>query len=248
MTGVGLKIPTMQSLTKNWLTEDHIDFEYKKYVLLAYLQHVSANFTENRLYPYLSDLVEHYRNLKVIKENKQELYEHFPERLKSNDLDSFQLAYEKIIQDDSLMQEIESIVDFSIPQVEQHLAEGKKIYDFIEDQTHIFPIGITPLNNDAGYLLLKNGHAQETVVFEYHVTFFEYPTERFRSVRLEYVTCYAATLTNTYESIKGDLLQYNRSFPNPAAYAIESELTLPFQETFLPMAKRVIMKRIANAA
>ena len=36
----------MQFLDKNWITENHIDFEYKKYVLLAYLQHVSEHFTE----------------------------------------------------------------------------------------------------------------------------------------------------------------------------------------------------------
>lgn len=63
------------------------------------------------------------------------------------------------------MVELESIINFSIPQFEQHLAEGKKIYDFIESKLNIYPIGIVPLHTDAGYLLLKNGDKNETVVF-----------------------------------------------------------------------------------
>ena len=39
----------MEFLNKNWITENQIDFEYKKYMLLAYLQHVSENFTDKRL-------------------------------------------------------------------------------------------------------------------------------------------------------------------------------------------------------
>ncbi|MFM2206833.1 MAG: hypothetical protein RL213_808 [Bacteroidota bacterium] len=238
----------MESLNRNWITENHIDFEYKKYVLLAYLQHVSENFTGNRLYPYLSDLVDHYRNLKFLKESKQQLFDSFPERLQSADMDHFRLVYQKIAEDDSLMKEIESIVEFSIPQMENSLREGKKIYDFIEEHTHVFAVGLTPLNNDAGYLLLSNGNDPETVVFEYQVTFIEHPLERHRGLRVEYVTSYRKSISVSYESIKSDLLRYNKRLPNPAAYAIESEFILPFQETFLPLAKRTIMKKIANAA
>ena len=67
----------MPSLSTNWITEKHIDFEYKKYVLLAYLQHVSAHFTENKLYPDLSELITHYRNVLSLKENKQTMFDSF---------------------------------------------------------------------------------------------------------------------------------------------------------------------------
>ena len=111
----------MQFLDKNWITENHIDFEYKKYVLLAYLQHVSEHFTEQRLYPYLSDLVDHYRNLKQLKDNKKYLFNLFPERMKSLDLEQFNIIYNKMVEDDTIMQEIETILDFSIPQMEHYL-------------------------------------------------------------------------------------------------------------------------------
>jgi hypothetical protein len=238
----------MQRLDKNWITDKHIDFEYKKFVLLAYLQHVSEHFTEHRLYPYLSDLVEHYRNLKILKDNKQHLYNLFPERIKSANLEEFRLIYEKMVQDDAIMLEIESILDFSIPQMEHYLKEGKKIYDFLEERLRMFPVGLIPLNNEFGYLFLKTGLSSNTLVYEYHISIFENPNERFRGVHISYLETYEKSLLNTFESIKSDLLCYHKSMPNPATYVIETELALPFEETFLPMAKRTLMKKIAGAA
>ena len=65
----------MKELKFDWLTEGLIDFEYKKYILLAYLKEVRHNFSMNRLYPYLSDLVFHYRNLQQIQNNKKMIFE-----------------------------------------------------------------------------------------------------------------------------------------------------------------------------
>ena len=36
-------------LSPEWFLEGTLDFEYKKYVLLAYLQHVSQEFAEMNL-------------------------------------------------------------------------------------------------------------------------------------------------------------------------------------------------------
>jgi hypothetical protein len=238
----------MRQLNKNWITEHHIDFEYKKYVLLAYLQHVSGHFTEQRLYPYLADLIEHYRDLRLLKDNKDQLYQQFPERLNGARLEEFRLVYEKLVRDDHLMQELNSIIDFSLPQMEQALRDGKKIYDFVEEHCRIFPVGLVPLNKDAGYIFLRSGETSETVVYEYHLSLFEGPHERFRGIHVGYVTTYEKGLMNTYESIKTDLLRFHRRLPNPAAYVIESDFKVPFDETFLPIAKRALVRALTAAA
>ncbi|MFN8165710.1 MAG: hypothetical protein U0X76_05935 [Bacteroidia bacterium] len=238
----------MVALNKNWITENQIDFEYKKYVLLAYLQHVSENFTENRLYPYLSDLVEHYRNLKALKDNKQHLYNLFPERLRQVDVEKFRLIYDKMVEDDAIMQEIESILDFSIPQMESYLREGKKIYDFIEEHLRVFPVGVIPLQNDYGYLFLHEIKSPEMRVYEYHISIFGNASDKFRGINLTYLRSFEITLMNTFESVKSELLRYNKSLPNPATYVIETDLAIPFDATFLPLAKRTLVKRIAGAA
>jgi len=53
----------MKQLSETWFAEGYIDFELKKYTLLAYLQEVDKYFNENKLYPQLADIIFHYNNL-----------------------------------------------------------------------------------------------------------------------------------------------------------------------------------------
>lgn len=50
----------MKQLSETWFAEGRIDFELKKYTLLAYLQEVNSHFNENKLYPQLADIIFHY--------------------------------------------------------------------------------------------------------------------------------------------------------------------------------------------
>ena len=61
----------MKFLSETWFAEGYIDFELKKYTLLAYLQQVNKYFNENKLYPQLADVIFHYNNLVAFKENKK---------------------------------------------------------------------------------------------------------------------------------------------------------------------------------
>lgn len=236
----------MAGLSKNWITEKHIDFEYKKYILLAYLNEVSQSFDENRLYPWLSELIEHYRQLAAIRDNKNNIANSFPKRMNSVDLEKFKITYDRIIEDDNLMAEIESIVNFSIPQFEFHLEEGKKIYDMIEEQLHIYPVGLIPLYPNEGYMML-NDNSGDTKVYEYQITLFEQPQEKYRGISTRFVDSFKRSITNTFESIKNELIRIKRDMPNPATYVIESEISIPHEETFLPIAKRMLVKHIAQS-
>ena len=75
----------MKKLNKNWITEKHIDLEYKRYLLLAYLNEVNNNFDQNILYPHYAELKEHDEQLIFLQENTQNLFESFPERAKGID-------------------------------------------------------------------------------------------------------------------------------------------------------------------
>ena len=236
----------MDTLSENWITENHIDFEYKKYMLLAYLQHVAGSFTENKLYPHLSELMKHYRSLTALRDNKKLFHDSIPERMTSVDFKKFKIMYEKMIEDDNLMQEIENIILFSIPQFEKHLAEGKKIYDFIESKIKITTVGIMPLQLNEGYFFLSTTQSSDTRVYEYQVTLFENPDEKYRALCTQFICMYEKTLSNNYEFIKSDLVAQRKNLPNPATYSIEADLTLPLEETFLPLAKRTLMKFVSQ--
>jgi hypothetical protein len=238
----------MEKLSENWLTQDLIDFEYKKYILLAYLQRVSESFEETKLYPALSELVSHYRNVIALRNKKAQLYNQFPGRVSQADFKNFKLIYEKLCEDDKLMHELQTIIEFSIPRFKIMLDEGKKIYDFIESQINIFPVGIVPIRFDEGYLFLKSGKDASTRVYEYQITIYDQPDDKYRAIAMHYITSYEKTICNTYEKIKQDLLMYNRNFPNPATYVIETELVLPIEDTLLPLAKRSLVKYITAMA
>ena len=162
----------VNKLNENWITEGLIDFEYKKYVLLAYLQEVEKNFSYQKLYPFLSDMMEHYNNMVHLKESKTIVEKHFPTQLTKIDVENFKLEFERIANDDKCLEEVEAILNYSIPLLKEHLTDGKELYQFVEDKLKIFPIGIIPLNTEMGYFFLTGSKSKNTIVYEYQVTNF----------------------------------------------------------------------------
>lgn len=235
----------MGTLSNNWLTEGLIDFEYKKYVLLAYFHKVKENFNEQKLYPHLSDLIFHYQNLLAIKENKQLMQEHFPSKLTKADFDSLTLAYEKMVHDDDLMNELENILLFSLPKFKDYLTEGRDIYDYLESKMQISQIGLSTLSPDEGYLFLSQHSTTDTLIYEYRMTIFTQAEEKFRGIHLNYLETKPRTISNTYESMKYELVKRNKAMPNPSTYLIESKTSAPLNESVLPIAKRVLVKYIS---
>src|SRR5437870_3960016 len=122
----------MNTLNENWITEGRIDFEYKKYLLLAYLQSASQYFSEQKIYPFLNDLVLHHRNLLSIKNNTAKVEKHFPKTLSKLDFENFALHYQAILNDDNCMDEIRSIVDYALPKITSHIEIAREIYEEVE--------------------------------------------------------------------------------------------------------------------
>ncbi len=234
----------MKKLDENWLTQGLIDFEYQKYVLLAYLQEVKGNFDSVRLYPHLSDLVFHYQNLKSLKENKELIFENFPKKITKADFEKLHLHYKKMIKDDDLMEELEEIILYALPQVKKLLQEGKDIYEYVEENLEISPVGITPLRHQEGYLLIQEQNMREMRVYEYQMTIFESANETFRAIHTQFLENIVKSIGNTFESIKIDLIRKYQKLPNPATYLIASKLSFPLDETLLPVAKRMLVKYV----
>jgi hypothetical protein len=236
----------MENLQKDWLTQGLIDFEYKKYVLLAYLNTVKHSFDRVELYPFLSDLVFHYRNLAAIKENKTLIRESFPKEISLEEFKRLELSYTKMVEDDAMMRELESIIEFAIPQLKNSLQEGSGIYELVESKCEINPVGVTPLYAKEGYLFVTQPPEKETSVYRYQVSIFEQSHEQLRSLNTEFIECIPTTLTNTYENIKLELVRRYREMPNPATYLILSKMKFPFTETLMPVAKRLFVKHISH--
>ena len=238
----------MESLNENWLTEGLIDFEYKKYVLLAYLKNVKTSFQRVELYPFLADLVFHYRNLMALKENKSVIFDQFPKQLSLDNLKNLEVNYKKMIEDDAIMQELESIIEFSLPQLKTSLDEGSFIYDYVESQCEITPVGLTSLYANEGYLFIPQPPQKETDIYRYQVTIFDNSNEQLRGIHTHYVLKATRSFSNTFEQIKLHLIREYSDLPNPATYLVLSKLKFPMTQTLMPVAKRLLVKQISKAA
>lgn len=238
----------MKTLSETWFVDGYIDFELKKYNLLGYLQAINRYFDQNKLYPQLADLIFHYNNLIAFKENKQYLQQQFPKRLSQVDLDKLQVIYEKMVRDDELMQELEDIILYAMEKMQSTINGGKEIYDFVEEEMEIMPVGIIPLNKEEGYMFFNNGDQTETRVYEYHMTIFEKYREKYRAMRTVFVDSWIRNFINTPASIKTELIRKRNELPNPAVYSVVTRKTFPLEETLLPVAKRTLVKNISEHA
>jgi hypothetical protein len=103
-----------------------------------------------------------------------------------------------------------------------------------------------PLHADEGYILMRNGSAHETRVFEYQVSFYEHPSSTYRSLVTRHLADFTYSIGMGYENIKNELIRTYKKLPNPATYLIESDLSFPFVESLLPVAKRSFVKYLAT--
>lgn len=236
----------MEKLSQDWLTQGLIDFEYKKYVLMAYLQTVRKSFDRVELYPFMADLVFHYRNLQALRDNKALFRDAFPKELSLDEIKTLELRYREMIDDDAVMSELESIINFALPQIKDSLQEGSVIYEYVESQCQISPVGVTPLYAKEGYLFVTQPPEKETTIYRYQMSIFEGSQEQLRSLNTKFIDRVEKNPANTYERLKLDLVKRFSDLPNPAAYLILAKMKFPFSETLMPVAKRLFVKHISK--
>ncbi|HZG24041.1 MAG TPA: hypothetical protein VEZ17_05645 [Chitinophagaceae bacterium] len=238
----------MKTLSETWFAEGYIDFELKRYTLLAYLQEVDKYFNQHKLYPHLSDLIFHYNNLVSFRENKKYLQEQFPKQLTDINLEQLEMLYERMIADDELMKELENIINYSAKKMKTAISSGTEIYESVEYSLKIAPVGIIPLETNEGYMFLQNTTAHQTFVYYYRITIFEKHDEKYRGIKTDFINSWQKNFVNTYGNIKSELIRFRKDLPNPAVYSVETGINCPLEETLLPIAKRSLVRYISTSA
>lgn len=238
----------MDNLSANWLTEHLIDFEYKKYTLLAYLKSVKEKFHHHLLYPQLGELIFHYRNLLRIKDNKSIIYDQFPKLPSGLDLQNLSINYQKVIDDDELMKEISDIIEFSLPNIDRTINYGKELFDFVEENLSIDNVGLMPIYKHEGYMLLTEESNRELQVYRYKVSLIEKEEEHWTRVDTVFLSTEMLSIVNTANQIKLKLIDQVKELPNPATYLFTSKWSFPVEETLLPIAKRWLIREVGRAA
>lgn len=155
----------MQMLENDWLTNDPIDFEYKKYLLLAYDQHHTKICDAQKIYPSFSDIVEKLKivnqflqNVKVLEESKLEI--------KDVDWLSQRIIYSSQIADRSL-DEIKQTAVFSKDILVELYRKYRNLLDDVDNSIEISGCRVEIFNLYDGYIIMR-GFGKEKIL-EYEV-------------------------------------------------------------------------------
>ncbi|GHB77131.1 hypothetical protein [Persicitalea jodogahamensis] len=234
----------MTKLSSQWLTDGILDFEYKKYVLLAYLQHVREEFNKHVLFPHLVQVREHYDSSVTLKESQISMRAQFPKDLTGVDPAQLRWIYQNTHQDGAHLEEIGDILEFAIPQFSQLMQEGQSRYDEVKASLKIMPIGIVPLRTEEGYLFVYRQSSREATIYRYQVTLFD--ARRERIIQTQRIDSMRKNLSTTFENMKVELTRRYTQLPNPATYMVESPREYPVNETLLPAAKHLMAKYLSK--
>jgi hypothetical protein len=235
----------MGNLSENWITEHLMDFEYKKYMLLGYLKEVKEHFNEQKLYPDLPELIAHYKNLIQLKNNTASLENNFKKSIKKIDFENLKFIYENANDDESL-NELKQIIEFSEPLLAGELNKGKTIFDFAEKNILIEHLGILPIYNKEGYFLLYPFQSKKVFVYNYSFSKVTLMQQEVYGLNASYFSTYTIGLSKPIDAIKQEIIYNNPQLPNPPVYLFKAKSPLPNEETFLPVAKRLLYRNLLN--
>ncbi len=219
------------------------DFERAQYQILSNLQSVRRDFSNNRIYPHLGDLIALYGTLQTITEQSDYLRKALPGTIKDLDLEAKEIIYEKTDLDSDQMRIVEDLIQWAMPHVKAAIDEGKTIFEFVEDHLHMEEVGIVPSYVQEGYLFVPDRETGQLHVLQYNLSIFTGSEERFRSLRTSHVRSFPQReVRHSPQTIKLWLMEERRDFPNPATYYFDSEIEFPYESTVLPVAKRKLMR------
>lgn len=230
-------------LPKDWITAPAIDLELKQYILLAYLQGVKRRFDERKLYPHLDELRQRLEELASLARTKDDMSTGLMRDLNGFDPRSGRPTFAPL-EEGAWLRIIDDVIAWSLPELRHMLGSGRELFDELAGQIHFEPVGVIPLNPREGYLLLREGN--EARVYSYVVPLVQGAGEgvQYLNVTTHYITTCTITLSRHYEQIKADLLRQVPDMPNPATFAFETGRALPCIETYLPIAKQLVLDHI----
>jgi len=234
-------------LSIEFFTRVQDDFEKRQYIILAELKKISNEFQYYKVYPHLSVLVELYRTIKDVKNRLSDLRGKFPKRISKIDWVNKTIEHEVVFIDGTDLSAVEDLINWALPNIECVIEEGMAIYEFVENELSVEHVGILPNYRDEGYLFVPDNKYKKLNLFRFEMSIFQSSEDPYRTLKTRYLRSInqgGAQLTPG--SIKLQLIREEKEMPNPATYAVETQLDFPFDQTIMPVAKRKLIKSICT--
>lgn len=141
-------------LTLNLFTSIE-DFELSQYKILAALKKYSVWFDDKKLYPALSELISWSHLLSNIVAENTILKKRFPRKLVGFDSQKEEPIYEEYEEKEYSQTEIEvifNLINWFLPKITKTIGVGTEIFDLVDRNIAIEPVGLVPLYRKEGFL------------------------------------------------------------------------------------------------
>lgn len=229
-------------LPPTWFTEPEFDFEYKKYQLLAYLQHKNRNLEEQKIYPHLDELNSHEQILERFLRTKNEFDSQFRKELTGIDLTHFELKYESRENPEETIGELSDIVQYALVKMKKCRLQFEEHAHALQRKIHFGLSGLIPVHFREGFLMIFRKN--EIDLFSYEVC----PLlDAKGNIRFQYrfLQEYQSGFLTIENRVKADIRKtFCKSNFAPAVFTVSSETDLPVYETILPLASSYLKKWI----
>ncbi len=235
----------MASLNLSLFTSGNRDLEWRQYQIQQGLKEAYDEFSRNRLYPTLRELIDLHNAVADLLQKLHDMEERLPRSLKEVNLVEGKLVYDSLPHGGTDMDELATLITWAMPLLKHAIEEGMEIYNFVDEHVSIDQVGILPVYLEEGYWFVPDKKLSLLHLLRYEVSLFSSTTERYRALKTRVLESIEEShLHRSPESYKHGLMERYTDLPNPATFLSETDIDFPFQETMLPVAKRKLMARV----
>jgi hypothetical protein len=218
------------------------DEEAARYRILAGLQDAHQAFARTRVYPHLGDLIRLRRALTAFLEGVDQFRDARPGRVTGVDWEAGTLLRDPEDEDPPLL--AEGLARWALPLLTDVLDEGRTVFEFVDEHAALAAVGLLPPYQREGYLLVADGEGG-LLALRYAVSVLTDESGRYRSLR---TTPVAADLPPLAPPLawKAALTAAFPDLPAPATFRLDTDVPFPVEETVLPVAKRKLLRLVAD--
>ncbi len=219
------------------------DPEAARYRVLAGLQEARHAFGRSCVYPHLSDLIAVRRALREVLDGAARVRDAHPGRLSGVDWETGALRYDASAFDAAPLL-AEDLARWALPHLDATIDEGRTLFEFVDEHAALEAVGLMPTYRQEGYLLVPRPDGG-LLVLRYAVSALTGEDGRYRSLRTTPVVVDLAPLAPPH-AWKAALTAACPDLPAPATFRVDTDLPFPVEETVLPVAKRKLLRLVAE--
>lgn len=237
------------TMSTDWLINNPIDFEHKKYTLLAYFKKIDSLLEENKLYPTFTELSLHLASLQTLSKEKVILYtdkmfKSFDDEVLLKEIKAKELP---LLSSDEF-DEINKIIKYSSTKFYDYFNIFKSYWSIVYDSVTIVPKkNKKNLNSDRGYFFYVEKKTNKQYVWEYII-------KKYTPELNEFYT--EVNLIFEGDKNSSNISEIIEKYSNMESYVKRQTLPIfnlkatdeyPLFETLLPLFKRKLLSYILQS-